>query len=158
MQAGLQRVTASDAGRRIDRRRHHEFILDMASHLTRGDRMMIELIYRDGRSAAEVACLSRRHVRTVQSRSKAVVKRIYSRDFQYLVAHESLLPRDLQASARRLILEGRGLRGTARLTGHSLHVVRRHQIQIKALLRVHADAWSPPSDSPARQRPVQPPS
>lgn len=153
MQAAIQRVAAEAAGRRIQRRRDAEFILKMAAHLPLNDRVMVELVYRDGRSAAEVARLSRRHVRTVQSRTRAAVKRIYSRDFQFLIAHEALLPRELQASARRLVLEGRGLRGTARLTGLSLHTVRRHRLQINALLRAHAHIWQPPAGSPARHRP-----
>lgn len=149
----LDRVNQVDVERRLRQRLDVDFILAMAKHLSHRDRILIEHVYRDGRTAADFARLARRNVRTVQRRIKSIIKRIYSAEFQYLLAHEEVLPRDYRSTARRLFLEDQGLRATARLTGLSLHAVRLHRIQIAALLEAKTQAWRLPDTSPARRVP-----
>lgn len=147
MSGRVERVGAEVVAGRADRRRQAEWVLSMAEHLKPTDRVLIEQVYRDGRSATDVARLFRRNVRSTQYKLHAIVIRIQSDDFQRLLLHEDLLPREVQATARRLILEGRGLRATARLTGLSLHRVRQQHTRIRSLLQAHAqrDTAIPPS-------------
>ncbi|MEM1027282.1 MAG: hypothetical protein AAGJ38_04300 [Planctomycetota bacterium] len=141
MSAVVGRAKQADLDRRLEKRADADFVLAMAKHLSNRDRLLIEHLYREGRTAADFARLARRNVRTVQHRVKSILKRIYSPEFRYLLAHEDVLPRELRSTARRLFLEDQGLRGTARLTGLSLHAVRQHRIQIAALLEAKSHVW-----------------
>lgn len=154
MQDRLERAADTvTRGRRL-RREQAEFVLAMSRHLAPRDRLLIEHVYRDGRSAADYARLSRCSVRSVQQRLQNLIKRMHSQHFQYFLAHESVFPRRYRSVARRMVIEGRGLRHTARLTGLSLHRVRHHHAQLLAILDTQSLAWSPPPDSPARRPPA----
>lgn len=154
MSEWMGRAGQAELDRRIGQRDDIEFILAMARHLSRSDRELIDYLFREGRTAADYARLSRRNIRTTQKRVNAILKRIYSPEFQYLLAHELVLPREYHATARRLFLEDQGLRATARLTGMTLHAVRRHRTEIAALLKAQTQAWKLPESSPARRRPA----
>lgn len=147
MTAAVHRAQARDARRRIDQRGEAEFILAMAPHLADRDRVLIEYLYRDGHSAADYARLVRRNARAVQKRVNALLDRIYSREFAFLLVCPDALAPEHRATARRLFVEGRGLRETARLTRRSLHTVRQHRLEIAALLR--ARLAETPSRPPA---------
>lgn len=149
----MDRAGQADIDRRIGYREDVDFLLEMAKHLSHRDRSLIEYLYRDGRSAADYARLSRRNIRATQKRVKSLIKRIYSSEFQYVLAHEKVLPREYHATVRRLFLEDQGLRATARLTGMTLHAVRQQRTELAALLKAKATAWTLPESSPASRRP-----
>ena len=86
----------------------------------------------------------------MQCRVKKLLKRAYSREFQYTAEHLDLLPRPLQACARRLVLEGRDLRSTARLTHLTLHAVRQRQTRVNAILEAQTQFRPPRPHSAAR--------
>ncbi|MEM9418953.1 MAG: hypothetical protein AAGA25_07895 [Planctomycetota bacterium] len=138
----IERARQADTDRRVGRRRDVEYVLAMAAHFTHADRVLLEYLYRDGHSAVDYARLTRRSVRSVQRRVKALLQRIYSPEFRWLVVHGQTLPAPLRPVARRLILEGRALRETARLTGRSLHTVRQQRLELAVLLKTHASAKS----------------
>ncbi|MEM7626617.1 MAG: hypothetical protein AAF333_13560 [Planctomycetota bacterium] len=142
MEHRVERASRSCVDRRMSRRDEADFVLSMAGHLSRRDQVLIDYIYGQGKSVADYARLVRCNFRTAQQRIQSIIKRIYSKNFQYLIAHEPLLPREYRAVARRLILEGRGLRNTARLTGRSLHQVRRQHLELLVLLEAQSRAWS----------------
>ena len=149
MQTPLDYVQAGLPSRRLGKRQEVDFILEMSAHLARRDRVLIEQVYRHGQPVSDTARLARVNIRTMQKQLSGTVKRMYSREFQYILAHESVLPRRIRAVARRMVLEGCGLRETARLTGYSLHHVRQQHVQITAILASHTPVWSPPAGSPA---------
>ncbi|MEM6334442.1 MAG: sigma factor-like helix-turn-helix DNA-binding protein, partial [Planctomycetota bacterium] len=69
------RATVRDDRRRIERRAAADRLVDLAQHLAPADRTLIEAIYRDGRSVAELARLMGVPRRTLQSRVAALVRR-----------------------------------------------------------------------------------
>ncbi len=130
----VERAETAALLRRLDRRARVEHLLELARHLAGPERALVEAVYRDGQSVADYARRHRLTTRTAQHRLRTILMRLNSREFQSLVNRLPSFPRPLRAPARRLVLEGRGLRHTARLTGQSLHTVRRQHLQIQTLL------------------------
>lgn len=133
-----ERVSAAAVQRRLGQRQQAEFVLAMAEYLPDEERLLIEQVYRDGRPVSELARMSRRSPRQLQRQVRNAVNRLSQRDFQYVVTHEALLPREMRAVARRRCLENRSLRETARVTGQSLHQVRQLDQRLQAHLQAHA--------------------
>jgi DNA-directed RNA polymerase specialized sigma24 family protein len=149
------RAVPDDEGlwRRLDRRALAERVLGLAEHLTRAERTLIEQVYRDGQSFAEVGRRQRRPGDAVRQQVQRLVRRMLSDDFRFVVTAEALLPEDLRALARRRVLECRSLRDTARRTGRTLHDVRRADLRLRALLEAQRRgplASLPPAPSRAR--------
>jgi len=134
MQQRVERTGQDGIDRRVKRRDEAEFVLSVSSHLATRDQALVEFIYGQGHSAVDYARLVRCSTRTAQQRIRNILERISSTKFRYLLAHENELPREYRAVARRLILEGHGLRTTARLTGRSLHQVRQQRLELLAIL------------------------
>ncbi|MEM9881706.1 MAG: hypothetical protein AAF800_02165 [Planctomycetota bacterium] len=134
MRTPWEQAGDDEARRHQIRREEAERILALAEHLSRGDRLLVERVLGEGVAVTDLARMQRRSPRTLQKRLQNCLKRMNSRKYRYVVVHGDLLPRSLQAVARRLVLEGRGLRDTARLTGRSLHAVRQERTRLLALL------------------------
>ncbi|MEM6457883.1 MAG: hypothetical protein AAF710_00665 [Planctomycetota bacterium] len=134
MSTPWERAGDEQADRCVQRRDEAERVLALAEHLSRPDRLLVQRVLGDGMTVADFARLQRRSPRTLQSRLRGCIRRINSREYRYVVGHRDLLPRSLRAVARRLVLEGRGLRDTARLTGRSLHAVRQERARLAVLL------------------------
>jgi DNA-directed RNA polymerase specialized sigma24 family protein len=108
-------------------------LVEYAQWLAPPDRVLIEAVYRDGRSVSDVATLMGESVRTLRRRVRMLIERINSPRFMFVV--RSL---DQWAPTRRrvaicCVLHGRPLRAVAEELGLSLHVVRRHRDAVYAL-------------------------
>ncbi|MEM8739279.1 MAG: hypothetical protein AAGG38_12520 [Planctomycetota bacterium] len=137
MSRRLEYTPARVAQARLDLRDEAESILAMSTHLDRAERILVEQVYRDGLAVTDIARLYRVNPRTMQNRLKKAIKRIASPEFQYVLTHGELLPRELRAPARRFYLQGLGLRRTAELTQQSLHTVRQQRLRLDTHLDAH---------------------
>lgn len=152
---------AADVERAADLRRRHarreiERVVENAAALPDPDRILIETVYRDGRSVADVARLSGDDPGALRRRVRALVRRVMSPEFAYVIARRHLFAPQRRVVADSVILRGRTMRETARAMGVSLHVVRRHREAITDL----ADAFTrqrrqPPAAQP-EHRPAHP--
>lgn len=125
-----------DRQRLLRQRRHAERILELSEHLDAPDRLLLEQIYRQGKSVREVALLLNIEPRALQRRVVRLLRHLRDPLFVFVATRFDVLPREVQATARRAILEGRSLRCTARLTRQSLHRVRQHVKFIRALQQI----------------------
>ena len=134
MALGMSHGQGRTAGRSFSRRSAAETVVQWAAYLPREERLLLEAVYGHGRAVAEVADLVGRHPRSLRRRTRTLVKRVRSPLFQFVATRREALPRDLQAMARLRVLEGRTLRDTARLTGSSLHRVRKglREVEMRA--------------------------
>ncbi|HEX7009488.1 MAG TPA: hypothetical protein VF184_05870 [Phycisphaeraceae bacterium] len=128
-----QRLIAADGEERAWRRRCVERVLELAQHLDKPDRLLLEQVYRHGLSAAELELITGMGRRRLQRRIARLTKRIQQREFRLLTQRAELVPRDCLAVGRRFFLQGRSLRDTVRLTGLTLHQVRQRIRTIRTL-------------------------
>lgn len=128
---------ASDQARTnvLDRRDAAERLLQRAQHLARPDHLLMEQIYRHGLSIADVARLLNERPRSLQRRVKRLLLRLNDPLFIFVAGRFDVLPREMQATARLVVLEGRPLRDAARITGTTLHRVRQHLDAVRTLAR-----------------------
>jgi len=144
--SGLRPTSASEPrlSPRVDvehasdlRRRHArsmiERLVEMAGALPKSDRVLIETLYRDGRSASELAAIRGEDARAIRRRVRRLVRRVLSPEFRFVAMHKHEWPRTRRAVAEICVIEGRSLRDAAASLGTSLHAVRRHRDTIAAL-------------------------
>ncbi|MFG0326942.1 MAG: hypothetical protein ACF8SC_06710 [Phycisphaerales bacterium JB037] len=136
---GIDPDQAADLRRRR-RRDLAEAILDRASWLPPDDRALIEAVYRDGRSAREVAALAGTTPRIVRTRLRRVVTRVMSDRFRFVVLARSSWTRTRRLVAESCVLCGRSMRQAAEELGVTLHTVRRHVQAIDAQHEAEAGA------------------
>mgnify|MGYP003869508055 CR=1 FL=1 len=128
---------ALDAGihadlRRRRRRDHADQLVQRAAWLAPKDRALVEAVFRDGKTATDLARLTGESPRALRRRVRALAARLASPRYLFVVHH-----RDLWTTGRRRVgtacfIEGRSLRAAARDLGMSLHTVRRHTAAIEA--------------------------
>ncbi len=125
--------------RRGFRRETAERLVERAAHLPQLDRYLVEGVFRDGRSIADLAAVWSDHpqpgrsAKSLRRRLHRLVERLDSPGF-VLVAE----CRDRWAPTRRRVatacfLHGQSLRQAADSLGMSLHTVRRHFEAITAI-------------------------
>lgn len=119
--------------RRVRRRRGPERVLRLAAYLPPGDRVLVEAVYRDGRSLADLARLADRPPAALARRLASVLRRLRSPLFAFVAIRGEALPSDTRAVARRRFIEGRTLTETCRLTHQPLHRVRQHLHTVESL-------------------------
>ncbi|MEX2544606.1 MAG: hypothetical protein WD316_05705 [Phycisphaeraceae bacterium] len=132
-------VELAHAGQRQaiqQRRRAAERLLTLAEHLPAQDRLLLEQVYRNGLSVAEVAHLMGARPRRLQRRVAQLLRRLRDPLFRFVVGRSDLLPRDVQPTARLVVIEGRSLRDAARARGRSLHAVREQVRTLRTLAQV----------------------
>ena len=137
---------AGDAERRFDpgesadlrRRQRAELVgrlLERVAPLPLPDRLLVEAVYRDGRSAVEVAALVRLPARLVRRRIRRVVRRALSERFAFVALHAEQWPGDRRRVAEACVLAGQSLRDAAHSLGLTLHQVRRQWNAIETLFQ-----------------------
>lgn len=138
--ASKRRISAPDLShivdlRRQDHRRFAEFLVNRAALLLPTDKALILAVYRDNLAASDVAALlgSPHTPRSVRRRLRALLVRMLSRRFDYVLQASDDWPRTRKLVARCCILQGRTLRNTADHLRISLHTVRREMAIIDAL-------------------------
>lgn len=133
---GDERAWDPDERADLRRRRRGEWVdrlLDRAGWLPTRERVLVEAVFRDGRSATEVARLSGDEPRTVRRRVKRAVERAMSDRLAFVVAHRASWSPMRRRVADALVVEGRSMRDASRQLGLSYHTVRRHADAIEAL-------------------------
>ncbi|MDX2145924.1 MAG: hypothetical protein SFZ23_00240 [Planctomycetota bacterium] len=145
--------------RRKDARRRAEQLLAASQYLPPADRVLIELVFRDGRPAADVATVCRlqcvgdksRSVgpssvpatgtsvtlpttspARVRARVRRLARRLASPEFIFVVHHRAGWSTTRRNVASALWIEGLSMRATAQALNLSLHTVRRHREAVLA--------------------------
>ena len=167
MRSNATRPKLSQAGRRAwrpelvevtDLRRRQEenavdWLLLRAHLLPKGDRELIEAVYRDGKSVAEIARMGSNSAGVVRTRVKQVVTRLCSDKLPFVVEQSSTWAPTRQRVAQHCVVRGESMREASERLGVSLHTVRRHLSAINELY--HASlaerAAGRPSTLPGRR-------
>lgn len=110
-----------------------ERVLLLASHLPETQRALLEAIYRDGMTPLAIARLSGTTSRAVRRRASLIIARITSPAYAVAVTHACGWPALRAGVARRCVVEGMGVRATARMLGVSVHAVRGELLRIRAI-------------------------
>jgi len=122
-----------DTGRRIDRRRDAERLVQRAAWLRPDERALIEAVFGEGRSCTDLAKLMGATPEVVRRRVRRAAKRAGSDLFGFVASRRDTWPAELSRVATKCALEGATLRGAAADLGVSLHVVRRHWDAVRAM-------------------------
>ena len=122
-------------------------ILDRATVLAAPDRLLLEAVFRDGRTAVQVASLTGQPVRCVRRRVKRLVKRLVSPEFVFIVQHREKWPGTRRRIADACVIEGRSMQQAAKHLRLSFHSVRRHMEVIAGFFEaaVPGKRWSAPT-------------
>jgi len=115
-----------------------DLLLTRAAHLPAADRTLIQAIYADSVPAKDVAKLQSRSPRAVRRRARALVQRMLSPRFEFVLRHRDQWTPTRRRIATACILEGRTMRDAAASLRVSLHMVRRHMDAITALAEADA--------------------
>lgn len=124
--------------RRRKRREQVERLLERAAWLPAGERELVETVYRDGRSVAELARAAGTDPRRLSRRLRQAVRRMLSDEFAYVARHRERWPASRRRVATATCLHGLSMREASETLGMSLHTVRRHHQAVRTL--VEADA------------------
>lgn len=129
---------AVDLRKRVDRRQA-ETLVERAALLPGEDRLLVEGVFRDGRSVTQLAQVWRRgdaatiDVRTLRRRLQRVLRRMHTPEFRHVAAHHEAWPAPMSRVATACILHGLTLRQAAEHLGLSVHTVRRNFDAVLAL-------------------------
>lgn len=140
---GGSRDGAWDPGEAADLRRRHrrevvDRLLDGAAHLPDDERALLEAVYRDGRSAKELAALGRAPERAMRRRIKRLTVRVLDPRFHFVARRLGAWSPTRRRVAQACVLGGRSLREAADELALSLHTVRRHHDAVNALYEAEA--------------------
>lgn len=127
----------------LRRRRRRELcdqVLARAAWLEPSDRALLEAVYRDGRSAVELAQLTGDNPRTLRRRIRRLVRRVLGPEFAFVAGRRERWTSSRRRVAEACILHGQSMRTAASELGVSLHTVRRHLAAIRAQYEVQSDA------------------
>ncbi len=134
--AGLDRAWDPDEGADLRRRRQGAWVdrvLDRAEWLPADERTLIESVFRDGRTAVEVAHLTREDPRAVRRRVRRAVDRAMSDRLAFVVRARGSWSPTRRRVADLTVIEGVSMRAASERLGLSYHTVRRHREAIEAL-------------------------
>lgn len=137
-----QRAWDPDEAADMRRRQHGAWVdrvLDRAEWLTKPDRALVESIFRDGRTAVEIAHLTREDPRAVRRRVRRAVNRAMSERLAFVMRSRSGWTSVRRRVADLTIVEGISTRLAAERLGLSYHTVRRHREAIDALFHASRD-------------------
>ncbi len=132
--------------RRLGRRRAAEEIVRRARLLHPDERAVIEAVYGEGRSFAELGRLAGVRAESLRCRARRALRRADTDLFRFVAQHHGAWPPHTRRVARLWVLHGLSLRKIAERLAVSLHVVRTHANAVRAL---HAAARTNAPDSGA---------
>lgn len=118
--------------RRRKRRDLSDHLLLRAEWLEPSERALVEAVYRDGRSAIELAALAGRTPRSMRRRLRRIVRRVLAPEFVFVAQRRSRWTASRRRVADACILHGRSMREAATELGLTLHTIRRHMEAIRA--------------------------
>lgn len=149
----------TDLRRRV-RREAVETILHRAVWIDPSDRVLVEAVYRDHRTVADLARLLGTDDRSLRRRVRRIVQRLLSPQFVFVASSMARSATSRRPSspaspppgpwsdtrrrvAEHCVLNGRSLRDAARALNLSLHVVRRHRDALHACFEMERDGRCP---------------
>lgn len=140
-----------DPGDAADLRRRRkaeqiELVLQRASALATPDRTLLEWVLRDGRTAIQVAQVTREPARVVRRRVRRLMQRVHSLEFLFVVRERERWPATRRRVADACVVGGRSMNQASKELRLSFHSVRRHLEAIAvAFEAIHPNkAWSTP--------------
>lgn len=119
-----------------------DWLLLRAEWLPQADRDLVEAVYREGKTAAEIARLGglgAASVGSVRNRIRQVVNRLCSDRLPFVVERSPSWSPTRRRIAQRCVIEGHSMREASDRLGVSLHNVRRHMGAIEELYRAWLD-------------------
>ena len=119
--------------RRTDRRRQAERLVQRARWLRSDERAVVEAVYGEGRTCADLARLMDLPADAVRRRVRRATKRAASGLFVFVATRRESWPATRRRVATRCVLEGATLRQAAAELKLSLHAVRKHWDAVRAL-------------------------
>lgn len=114
---------------------HAQALADRAECCLPDDRALVHALLRQGLSPKEIAELRSIPASTMYKRLKALVNRLNSPRFEFVLRHRDAWTPTRRRVATACVLEGRTLRGTATHLGVTLYTVRREMDAISALIQ-----------------------
>lgn len=112
------------------RRRRREGELDVllrrAEVLPKQDRLVLQTILREGKSAVMIAGLMQTNPRALRRRAKRLARRLVSPEFLFVVRELSKWPPTRRRVAEACVIEGKSARQAATDLRITFHTVRRH--------------------------------
>lgn len=147
---GVAGVTANQQRGWDMRRKRREGELDVllrrAEALPKQDRLVLETILRDGKSAVKVAVLMQTNPRALRRRAKRLARRLVSPEFLFVIREMSTWPPTRRRVAEACVVEGKSARQAAEELRVTFHTVRRHlEAMAHAFEAVHpGQPWNAP--------------
>lgn len=140
-----------DPGEEADLRRRRkaeqiDLVLQRASALGTPDRTLLEWVLRDGRTAIQVAHVTKEPVRAVRRRVRRLMRRILSPEFLFVVREREQWPPTRRRVADACIVDGRSMNQASKELRLSFHSVRRHIETIAGAFEARhpGKSWSTP--------------
>ncbi len=126
----------AQARRREHQRGGYERLLELAQPLPDADRLLLEQVYRQGQTFADLARLMGQREWTLRRRVARLVKRMRQPQYRFLLKRRDLLDKPVRRCAELAYFQAYSLRRIAQVTGQSLHQVRRcmHDFQVVSRL------------------------
>ncbi len=126
----------AQARRRERRRDEHDRLLDLAKQLPDADRLLLEQVYRQGQSFADLARLMGQREWQLRRRVARLLRRIRKPQYRFLLQRGDLLDKPVRRCAELAYFKELSLRTIAMITGQSLHQVRRHMHDFQVIRRL----------------------
>ncbi len=104
-----------------------------SEHLMPEDRALIRSVFRDGVSAQALAQAARVAPRRTRQRVRALVRRMLTHRYVFVLAHRESWPANRRRVATACALQGRSIRECAAHLRLSVHQVRRELAAVRAL-------------------------
>lgn len=118
-----------------------------AIHLKGPDRALVEAMFRDGHSAAQIARLGQLEPRQIRRRIKLALNRLSDPIFIFVITHQSNWSSTRRKIAQSLFQAGYSIRQTAEQLELKVHRVRRHRA---AILDLYQSTHSQKPNTPNR--------
>lgn len=134
--ARLPRALDAESSADLRRRRTRELtdlVLTRAEHLAPEDRALVEAIYDRGMRVRALAHLRGEPVRSVRRKVRAIVVRMMSPRFEFVIRESKSWTPTRRRIAIACILHGKTLREASDSLHISLHLVRRHMDAVNVL-------------------------
>lgn len=142
----LPAPAASTDLRRARKREALDRVVESSAVLPEAERALVLAVYRDGRTAVEIAALMREPPQRIRRRLKSIVRRLSNPRLAFVVAASGAWPERRRRIAWAVFAEGRSIRHVAHQEGLTLYAVRRHLHAIEALFESRSStpgAWIP---------------
>jgi DNA-directed RNA polymerase specialized sigma24 family protein len=120
----------------LRRRRSRAFgdeVLARAQSLPAADAALLRAVFVDHTRMTQLAALTRMHPRRVRYHLRALVNRVMAPEFTYVLRPAPSWPIERRRVAHAVIILGHSLRRVSRDLGLSLHTVRTHAAQVRAM-------------------------